>query len=228
MPSQIPLHIGLRDNATLANFLPAGNAQLIEQVQQCARLQGGRSIYIHGSSGSGKSHLLQAACHIATQAGSPVLYLPMQQRQNFTIEMLDGLEHMSLLCIDDIDAIAGDDEWEVAMFHLYNRVREAGGRLIVTASGHPKEASFKLADLESRLVCGLLFRLQPLNDEELFAALQLRASRRGFDLPDEVVAYLLKHCRRDMNTLFDLLEQLDRESLAAQRKLTIPFVKQFI
>lgn len=228
MSIQLPLHIGLRDSATFANFYPADNAQPLTQCRQCAQLEGERFIFIHGASGSGKSHLLQAACHAASESGQPAAYLPLHQREQFNVAMLEGLEHMGLLCIDDLDAIAGDREWEEAIFHLYNRVREVGARLIVAANNHPMAIAIRLADLQSRLVWGLVFMLKSLDDEQLTAALQLRARGRGLDLPAEVVAYLLKRCARDMNSLFDLLEKLDRESLAAQRKLTIPFVRQFL
>jgi DnaA family protein len=228
MSVQLPLHIGLRDSATFANFYPADNAQVLAQCQQCARLEGERFVFIHGASGSGKSHLLQAACHAASEQGQPVVYLPLAQRAGFNVAMLEGLEHMGLLCLDDLDAIAGDAEWEEAMFHLYNRVRDAEAHLIVAANNHPAALAMQLPDLQSRLVWGLVFKLQSLDDEQLTAALQLRARGRGLELPGEVVAYLLKRCTRDMNTLFDLLEKLDRESLVAQRKLTIPFVRQFV
>lgn len=228
MPAQLPLHIGLRDSATFDNFYPADNGQVLAQLQQCARLEGEGFIFVHGAVGSGKSHLLQAACHAASESGQSVVYLPLRQREQFSVEMLEGLEHMHLLCIDDLDAIVGDADWEEAIFHLYNRVRDAGARLIVAANTHPAALAVKLPDLQSRLVWGLVFLLQSLDDEQLTAALQLRARGRGLDLPGEVVAYLLKRYARDMNSLFDLLERLDRESLVAQRKLTIPFVRQFV
>ena len=228
MPVQLPLHIGLRDSATFNNFYPADNAQVLAQLQQCVSAEGERFIFIHGAIGAGKSHLLQAACHAVSEQGNSVVYLPLSQREQFSVEMLEGLEHMSLLCIDDLDAIAGDAEWEEAIFHLYNRVREAEAYLIVAANNHPSVLDVKLPDLQSRLVWGLLFMLRPLDEQQLTAALQLRAKGRGLELPDEVVAFLLKRCARDMNSLFDLLEKLDRESLVAQRKLTIPFVRQFI
>ncbi|MDT8404642.1 DnaA regulatory inactivator Hda [Sulfuriflexus sp.] len=228
MPVQLPLHIGLRDSATFTNFYPADNAQVLAQCQQCARFEGERFVFMHGVTGSGKSHLLQAACHAASERGQPVVYLPLAQRAGFSTTMLEGLEDMGLLCIDDLDSIAGDAEWEEAIFHLYNRVRDAEARLIVAANNHPTALAVQLPDLQSRLVWGLVFKLQSLDDEPLTAALQLRARGRGLELPAEVIAYLLKRCTRDMHSLFDLLEKLDRESLVAQRKLTIPFVRQFV
>ena len=139
-----------------------------------------------------------------------MVYLPLSRREQFSVEMLEGLEHMGLLCIDDLDAIAGDAEWEEAIFHLYNRVRDAEARLIVAANNHPTALAVQLPDLQSRLVWGLVFKLQSLDDKPLTAALQLRARARGLELPGEVVAYLLRRCALDMNSLFDLLEKLDR------------------
>jgi len=228
MSVQLPLHIGLLDSATFANFYPAQNEQLIAELQRCALNQGEHFIFFHGIAGTGKSHCLQAVCHAASNHQLQATYLPMRQIHSLPIEMLEGLEQLDIVCIDDIELIAGDKNWEVAIFNLYNRIRDNGGSLIVTAKAKFDELGLSLKDLQSRLAWGLVFKIEPLNDSALATALQLRAKARGIDMPDEVIAYVLKHCEREMNTLFSLLEKLDRESLVEQRKLTIPFVKQYL
>lgn len=228
MSVQLPLHISLRDSATFANFLPAANAQVLLQLADAAALNGERFTYLWGSAGTGKTHLLQAVCHALAAKNKPAVYLPLAH-EGLQPEMLEGMESMSLIAIDDLQAVAGDRRWEEALFHLFNRVRDHGeGHLLVTGSANPQALELVLPDLESRLLWGLVFQLQPLNDEELAQALQLRAKGRGMDMPDDVAAFILKRCSRDMHTLFELLEKLDHESLVAQRKLTIPFVKQFL
>lgn len=228
MPGQLPLHISLRDSATFANFLPADNAQVLLQLVEAASLKGEAFIYLWGAPGTGKTHLLQAVCHAMSRNNATGVYLPLAH-EGIRPEMLDGLESMPLIAIDDLQAVAGNRDWETALFNLYNRVRDGGeGRLIVTGTANPQALGLTLPDLESRLLWGLVFQLQSLDDEQLGGALQLRAKGRGMDMPDDVAAYILKRCPRDMHALFELLEKLDHESLVAQRKLTIPFVKQFI
>ena len=228
MSVQLPLHIGLRDSATFSNFYPAGNEQLLTQLRQCAVNQGEHFIFLHGMDGTGKSHCLQAVCHAAAENQLQAAYLPMQDIRSMPVAALEGMEQLDVVCIDDIDQVAGDSDWETAIFNLYNRIRDNRGYLVVSASTRVEETGITLKDLQSRLVWGLVFRLESLDDDALAKALQVRARLRGMDLSDEVAAYILKRSARDMNSLFGLLEKLDHESLAAQRKLTIPFVKEFL
>ncbi len=141
-------------------------------------------------------------------------------------QLLDNLEQCDLVCIDEVDLVAGHPTWEEALFHLFNRLRDAGRRLLLSASAPPREVPIKLPDLKSRLTLALVFQLHGLSDEDKLRALQLRASRRGLHLTDEVGRFILTRGSRSMNSLFDLLEQLDHASLQAQRKLTIPFLKE--
>ena len=228
MSDQLPLHIGLRDSATFSNFFPACNEQLISELRRSASNQGEHFIFFHGLSGTGKSHCLQAVCHAATKQQLQATYLPMREIQSMPVELLEGLEQLDVICIDDIELIAGNRDWEIAIFNLYNRIRDNSGALLVTANAKLDEIGISLKDLQSRLAWGLVFQLESLDDAALAKALQLRARARGMELPDDVVAYILKRSSREMNTLFLLLEKLDRESLVEQRKLTIPFVKNYL
>ncbi|MDH5784726.1 MAG: DnaA regulatory inactivator Hda [Chromatiales bacterium] len=221
---QLPLRIGLRDGATFANFLSGGNAALLHALEQGHE----PFIYIGGSDGSGRSHLLQAACHEVSEAGGRAAYLPLTECMTMSPQMLDEMEQMTLVAIDDVELLAGNSEWEVALFHLYNRMRDVGHRLIVAGNGSPAALGILLPDLLSRLGWGPVFQIQPLNDSEKSQALRMRAEHRGMEMPVEVAEYLLNHSSRDMRDLFALLDRLDEGSLAAQRRLTIPFVRTFI
>jgi DnaA family protein len=222
-PTQLPLRIGLRDHATLANFLPGPNAPAIAALESADE----PFVYLWGAAGTGKSHLLQGLCHQFAAAGGAPVYLPLGEEQ-LAPEVCDGLETMPLICLDDIQAIAGDSEWETALFHLYNRIRDAGSRLLVAATAPPGGLGIMLPDLRSRLGWGPVFHLQPLSDDEKVEALILRARARGIDLSADVARYLMRRYRRDTHGLFDLLDRLDRASLAAQRRLTIPFVRELL
>lgn len=219
----------LRQGATFDSYVSAANQQLLDNIRRIVALSDEHFIFIWGAEGVGKTHLLQAACHVVTGNGQSSVYLPMQEAAQFAPEILEDLEQMSLVAIDDIDAVAGEQSWETALFNLYNRVRDSGtSSLIVSARQPLANLGLVLPDLLSRLSWGLVYQVQAMTDEEKLQALKQRADSRGFDLPDEVANYLLRHYQRQTAALFDLLERLDQRSLAEQRRLTIPFVKQVI
>ncbi len=228
MTAQLPLGIGVRDDAAFANYFPGANSEAVSAVQRSACAEGEQMIYLWGAPGVGKTHLLQAACHQANARGEAVAYVPLAQADEFSPGLLEGFEQLALVCIDDIQAIAGQAAWETALFHLYNRMRDSGTHCMIAGSAAPSGVGVALPDLASRLAWGLVLHLDTLDDESVLAALQLRARQRGLELPDEVAQFLLRRERRDMPALFALLERLDHASLAAQRKLTIPFIKGII
>ncbi|WP_372868413.1 DnaA regulatory inactivator Hda [Pseudomonas sp.] len=230
-PIQLPLGVRLRDDATFANYYPGANAAALGYVERLCEAEAGWAeslIYLWGGAGVGRTHLLQAACLRFEQLGEPAVYLPLAELVEHGPNMLDNLEQFELVCLDDLDAVAGRSDWEEALFHLFNRLRDSGRRLLLSASSSPRELSVKLADLQSRLTLALVFQLQSLSDEDKLRALQLRASRRGLHLSDEVGRFILTRGERSMSALFELLERLDQASLQAQRRLTIPFLKEIL
>ncbi len=140
--------------------------------------------------------------------------------------MLAGVETLTLVALDDLDAVIGEEAWELALFDLYNRAREWGCRLLIAASGAPRNLNVKLPDLRSRLSWGVVYHLPAGTDEVKRAILRFRAQRRGLQMSEEVVAYIFARARRDLAQLLEVLDRLDRASLAEQRALSIPFIKQ--
>lgn len=230
-PVQLPLAVRLRDDAIFANFYPGANAAALGYVERLTQTEQSwmeSLIWLWGSAGSGRSHLLQAACLRAEEQGARALYLPLAEFAGYGVQVLDGVEACDLVALDDVHLVLGQPEWEQALFNAFNRLHDAGKAMLFAAEASPRELPVQLADLQSRLNLCLVFHLQQLDDEDKLRALQLRASRRGLFLADEVGRYLLTHFSRSMGALFDALEQLDQASLQAQRKLTIPFVKQVL
>ncbi|MDZ7853086.1 MAG: DnaA regulatory inactivator Hda [Halomonas sp.] len=225
-PTQLPLGVGLRDDATFANFHPGPNATLVDRLMHQLDADGEPFLYLWGASGTGRSHLLQAACHAASDRDCRSLYLPLAELGHFPPLMLEEIERLDLVAIDDLDRVVGRKRWEEALFHAFNRLRDAGKRLVIAAEGPPRQLPVKLPDLASRFTWGMTFHLAGLDDTGRLKALQLRARGRGMQLPDEVARYILHRGPRRLNALFDTLEVLDQASLSAQRKLTIPFIKQ--
>ena len=222
---QIPLNLNLRDDAVFDNFLVGQNAPCLHALKNSVMQRDEQFIYCYGDSGVGRTHLLQACCHLANENKQSVFYLPLSTHSDFSPAIFESLETMSLVCIDDIDAVIGNKIWEEALFHFYNRARDCNVTLIVSAALSPQQLPCVLNDLHSRLCWGLSLEIKHLNDSEKMQALQMRAASRGIQLPNEVVHYFISHYSRNMHDLLNMLDKLDRASLIAKRKITVPFLK---
>lgn len=227
---QIPLRFSWRDGFSFENFFAGENVEAVHYLQKITldKSVDDKFLFLWGFANVGKSHLLQAACQQVADSGVSVAYLPLAAIGDLQPEMFTGLEQLSLVCIDDVQVLAGNKQCEEALFHLYNRMRDAGGRMIVAADTAPKALPIELVDLQSRLSWGPVFHLQELTEKNKIEALQLRANARGFELTEEVGLFLIRRSARDIVSLFSLLDKLDEESLAQHRKLTIPFVRGLI
>jgi len=154
-------------------------------------------------------------------------YLPLKDLSIYPPAMvLDGIDQLQLICIDDIESIVGNSAWEEALFHLFNQLRDQGKRLVIGSHKAPRELSLNLKDLYSRLQWGTVLRINLLDESDKQAAIKVRATQLGLELPDDVANFLLKRVKRSSGDLFTIISMLDRASLVNQRKLTIPFVKQ--
>ena len=227
---QLSLCVGLNDEATFDNFYVGANEALMHALRQFtlgASSVSERFIYVSGVHGSGRSHLLQAVCHERHKLNQTAMYVPLSQ-DDFSPSILEGMEHLSLVCLDDIDQVLGKPEWDEALFHFYNRVRDNEAFLLVSAKAVPAQLHACLPDLRSRLAWGLVYPLQALNEQDRYDALIARAERRGFALSEEVACFLLRHYPRDTHALFTMLDCLDHASLTHKRKVTIPFVRKVL
>lgn len=227
LSEQLPLHLKLRDDAIFSNYYRGDNTIVVDALNQlCAGEE--QFIYLYGEAGVGLSHLLQACCHSVASEKRRLFYLSLKDYADLSTAIFEDLEHQSLVCIDDLDVIIGNREWEEALFHFYNRARDKGVSLLVSARDIPQALRCQFLDLRSRLAWGLVLSVHPLTDGQLIEALKMRANNRGFKLSDPVCKFLMKRFSESKTQLFDALEQLDRASLAAKRKLTVPFVKQVL
>jgi DnaA family protein len=231
---QLALGVRLRADAVFESFWPGPNGEIVAAL----RCPNAAPLWLWGASGSGKTHLLQAVCAAAGEAaaagvpnaglpadGSPAAYFPLAAPRALPPEALAGFERTQVLCVDDVDAVAGDSAWERALFRLFNEASELRTRLIFAAAGPPRQADWSLEDWGSRAAACVVYQLRELDDDGRIEALRLRAAQRGLQLPYETSEYLLKRMPRDMRSLFETLDQLDEASLVAQRRLTIPFIR---
>jgi DnaA family protein len=223
--SQLALPLKLADHAVFASFLNNGNETLVATLSGIAAGGAGHGCWLWGAVSTGKTHLLQAVCDAA---GDRAAYVPLSMLAAAGPEILDGMASREVICIDDVDLVAGQEAWESALFTLFNQVFEAGAQLIISAAAAPRECSIELADLQSRFARLPVFQIHALDEDERVIALQLRSRHRGLELPDDTARYLLKRSRRDMASLYEVLDRLDGEALRAKRRLTIPFVRDVL
>ncbi|MEO2172859.1 MAG: DnaA regulatory inactivator Hda [bacterium] len=217
MSRQLTLDVTLRDDATFDNYIGAAGNELQQKFT-------GPFDWIHvwGYPGTGRSHLLQACCHRYEAS----IYLA--GLRGHKVDVLDGLESMNLICIDDIDEILGRADWEEALFHLMNAVKDQGKRIILASERQASALPVRLSDLHSRIISAASIETADLTDEQKLQALMQRAHIRGFRLGEEVGRFILSRSSRDMRQLLDLLCRLGLETLRQGKTVTIPFVKQIL
>lgn len=229
MATQLALNLRLRDGSSLANFCSTDNGEVLERLRALLHAPQAaaspRSLFLWGERASGKTHLLEAACRAVHARGEVPLYLPLGE-PGLRPDVLQEAEQAFLICLDDVERVAGDRDWESALFALYELSRASGARLAAAAAGAPAHLGFIMPELATRFGWGPVYQLRPLGDTEKREAVRLRANNRGLDLSAEVMRYILNRYPRDLNSLFALLDRIDVAALASQRRITIPFLRQ--
>lgn len=226
--AQIPLPFKAAERISFDSFWGGANLDLVQQLRQVASGKSNRNIFLWGETGCGKTHLLHACCNEASQQARPAAFVPMSQVPDLSPAMLEGLESLALVCLDDLDRVAGDAQWEHAVFSLFNRLRDSGIPLLMSSRVGPRGIPVHLPDLASRLGWDLVYRVTPLDEPSRLRALQKRAALRGMELPDEVLEFLSRRLPRDVHTLFEWLDRLDEATLSAKKRLTVPFVRDLL
>jgi DnaA family protein len=220
---QLALRIRLRDWARFSTFVAGPNREAVHELEDRSPAAP-RVVWLWGAPGSGKTHLLQAACAAAGETGAAAAYLDL--REDTEPARLEGCEGFATVCLDGLDRVASEDAWNVAIFRLHTLMQDAGGRLLIASRAAPSSLAFRLPDLRSRLLAAAVHQLYELDDAEQSEALRIRAARRGLELGPDAASFLVRRLPRDMHSLCRVLDRLDEASLVAQRRLTVPFLRQ--
>lgn len=223
MTEQLTLPINKPANMSFANFYTGNNVEIINILKN---ITNNKNIFIAGDNGTGKTHLLMATIQYQAESYAVGQYINMQQA-NWKYQ-LSNCDPAALICIDDLQFIISDHNKQEILFHLFNQVADNNGNIIFAASMSPKQLHLPLADLTSRLTWGIVYQLQHLPEPQVSLALQNAAFELGITIPTEVMNFLLTRCSRKIADLLAILKVLDQASLAEQRKLTIPFVKDVL
>jgi len=229
-PTQYLLDITLPKFATFETFIDTSDSQLLSVLKQLAQesLSEPRQFFLWGRASTGKTHLLQAICNHQANTQQNAIYLPIKELASQQASILNDMQQLDVLCIDDVDAVLGDKEWDQQLFLLINELRANNKSIVMTATLNPHEAIVSFPDLASRLVWGPVYKLNLLEDDGKSRAIQEHAKARGLEISTEVCSFLLKYFPRDLNKLIGLLDKLDEESLIQQKKVTVPFVKSVL
>ena len=185
-------------------------------------------LLIYGAKDSGKTYLLQALCNQFNNQGKSSFFLPMRQAIELSVDILDSLENIDLVCIDGIENVVGNKTWETAIFNLINRSLNSDNRLIFTSSKNIDDMNFELKDLDSRLRKIQSHELHSLADDDILYALKHIANLRCIELGSKEAQYLLTYADRNISDLVKILESLDQLSMEMKRKITIPLIKEVI
>lgn len=224
---QLLLNLRPRPDARLSDFAAPAYGQLLAAATEFLASPGSL-LYIHAERGQGRSHFMSALCGEAERMGLPAVLLPLAELRAESPSLLAGLEDQDLLVFDDVELIAGDQSWEEAFFHLFNRASAAGCRMAFSASLPPGNCGFRLPDLVSRLALAPCWALALPDDVSRQALLETAAARRDLSLEPELVRYILARGPREPGRLLSLLAELDRRSLQTGRRLTIPLIREVL
>lgn len=203
-------------DTTLVSILKNVASGILEEPQ----------IFLWGVANTGKTHLLQAMCRVASEAHKRTMYIPMNELLSQDPASIGELQDLDLVCIDDVQVIIKNRQWEKALFNFINHHRSQNTTIVISSLYEPTENLFELADLNSRAVWGPVYKLSPLEEQNLHDALSYHANVRGLELSDEVKNFLLTRYKRDVSSMVNMIEVLDKASLEEQRKVTIPFLKK--
>lgn len=222
---QLPLELGFADSACFDNFYHQANEELLQALKSTVSDSEPWLVYVYGPKGSGKSHLLYATLKLAQEQNLSAMFVGLSN-PSLSPEMIEALDTQNLICIDDVNQWSGQIEAERALFALFEKIRSSKGKLIVSSSQSPEDSGFELKDLVSRLGSGLVYSVQPLDDEQQHHAIKLRAKQKGLTISEDAITFLLRRTSRDTTELFKILDEIDRVSLIEKRRITIPFLRE--
>ena len=200
----------------------------INNLSVLSNLKGEEDLVIYGTSKVGKSFLLQSLCNYFSEANKSSLYIPLKELNSYETGLLDNLEKLNLVCIDDLEIIAGDNKWETAIFNLINDCLLSSCRIVFSSNINPSLISFQLRDLFSRIQKINQMEVFPVKSDNLAEAVRFFADLRSINIGDKEIAYLINHSKRSMGDLVTNINLLDKLSMQLKRKITIPLIKKVI
>ena len=225
---QIPLGVQMEEHSTLDTFYIGPNEQTYCSLRPFLMDESHFFLCLWGNPLSGVTHLLQAVTHLGIQSGKRCIYLPLKTVKDHSSKVLDVLDQFDVVCLDDLEVVLGEEDWQEGLFNLFNRFKGLNKKLVIGLKQHPAQLDITLKDLRSRLNWGLSLQVHALNEGDLKQALKEKAQRQGLLLSDELANYVISRAPRDIQSVLNIFEKLDHASLVEQKKLTVLFAKKIM
>lgn len=226
--TQLPLDFRLEVEGSFASFIYGRNAAAVKLLRQALYEERNELYYVFGPAACGKTHLLTALFRDCRRPSHEIFFIDLKAARGLSPALLN-VEVPPVLLLDNVDALCGSNDWELALFAMFNRwVDRHSGILIASATSSADRIPYDMHDLNTRFEHGIALPLQRLTERECQEALILKAHLRGFKMPKRVAAYLVRNLNRDMGRLTAVLNLLDEETLREQHELTVPFVKKIL
>ena len=206
-------------------YIDPKNKQLISILENISINE---NMYIYGLKNSGKTYLLQSLCNKFSKNDKSSLFLPLMDVTKYGVEIIDSIENMDLVCIDGLEAVSQNKEWEIGLFNLINNAQQTGCRLVFTSSSEEGAINFSLADLDSRIRKFQSHEIFPISDDHLLKALKKITNLRSISLGEKEAQYLITYTKRNIADLIIILESLDQLSMENKRRITIPLIKELL
>ena len=227
-PKQLIFPFQINQKASFDSFFCSpDNQNLMTRLADIAISQDANEIIIHGEKGSGKSFLMQAICNELSSSEKQFAFIPMKKALNMGVEIFQNLGSLDTVCIDDLQLILANQEWETALFNLINECQQSNCSLILSLGGtQPVEESIVLPDLLSRIKRMEFLALHAVQDELFNKAIVFVAQQLEIKIDNAELEFLLKHQTRIFSLLVENIITLDKQAASLKRKITIPLIKE--
>jgi DnaA family protein len=227
-PKQLIFPFQINQKASFDSFFCSpDNQNLMTRLADIAISQDANEIIIHGEKGSGKSFLMQAICNELSSSEKQFAFIPMKKAFNMGVEIFQNLGSLDTVCIDDLQLILANQQWETALFNLINECQQSNCSLILSLGGtQPVEESIVLPDLLSRIKRMEFIALNAVQDELFNEAIVFVAQQLEIKIDNAELEFLLKHQTRIFSLLVENIITLDKQAASLKRKITIPLIKE--
>lgn len=215
-PVQIPFDIPLREAFEAEDYLVTkSNEAAVNWIDRWPDWKNTHCTILYGMAGCGKTHLSHVWQH---KSGAVPVVL-----EDISLDNIPGN-----IILEDVTGFLGNSELQEKLFHLYNRLKENGSSLMLTADRHPKHWLLDLPDLRSRMLASMALEIGQPDDELLAAVIIKQFGDRQINVPMDVVTYLIPRIERSFAAARNIVIKIDNLALAQKRKITIPLIRNLL
>ena len=227
-PKQLIFPFQINQKASFDSFFcSSDNQNLMARLADIVSSPDTSELIIHGEEGSGKSFLMQAICNELSSAEKQFAFIPMKKAFNMGVEIFQNLGSLDAVCIDDLQLILANQDWETALFNLINECQQSNCSLMLSLGGtQPLDESVILPDLLSRIKRMEFIALHAVQDEFFNQAIDFVAQQLDIKIEEAELEFLLKHQTRIFSLLVENIITLDNQAASLKRKITIPLIKE--